>query len=180
MSHGLHPPRVDAGEKVRMGDKMCVERSLIDDLASRDINKVYRQRFNNGDVIYFRPERQLKNGNFRGKLICYYAGSPPIKPVTYNADPSIPSWELTLAADYPKVWKDNCEPLFPESTHQLCQPVKLHGSTRLIKIIREIDASMSKSPIWLDWLVHIGDSALCRLLETRLRRMARKAVNAIQ
>src|SRR5208282_6945163 len=31
MPHRLHPPRVDAGEKVRMGNKMCVERSLIDD-----------------------------------------------------------------------------------------------------------------------------------------------------
>src|SRR5207248_10068964 len=28
--HRLHPPRVDAGEKVRMGDKMRVERPLID------------------------------------------------------------------------------------------------------------------------------------------------------
>jgi hypothetical protein len=39
MSHRLHPPRVDAGEKVRMGDKMRVERSLIDDLATRDVNQ---------------------------------------------------------------------------------------------------------------------------------------------
>src|SRR4029077_721372 len=39
MSHRLHPPRVDAGEKVRMGDKMRVERSLIDDLVTRDVNQ---------------------------------------------------------------------------------------------------------------------------------------------
>jgi len=37
--HRFHPPRVDAGEKVRMGDKMRVERSLIDDLATRDVNQ---------------------------------------------------------------------------------------------------------------------------------------------
>src|ERR1700724_4049609 len=35
--HRLHPPRIDAGEKVRMGDKMRVERPLIDDLATRDV-----------------------------------------------------------------------------------------------------------------------------------------------
>src|SRR5215831_5240754 len=39
VSHRLHPPRVDAGEKARMGDKMRVERSLIDDLATRDVNQ---------------------------------------------------------------------------------------------------------------------------------------------
>jgi hypothetical protein len=39
MPHRLHPPRVDAGEKVRMGDKMRVQRSLIDDLATRDVNQ---------------------------------------------------------------------------------------------------------------------------------------------
>jgi hypothetical protein len=39
MPHRLHPPRVDAGEKVRMGDKMRVERSLVDDLATRDVNQ---------------------------------------------------------------------------------------------------------------------------------------------
>src|SRR5215813_3978460 len=33
--HRFHPPRVDAGEKVRMGDKMRVKRSLVDDLAAR-------------------------------------------------------------------------------------------------------------------------------------------------
>src|ERR1700726_633063 len=37
--HRLHPPRIDAGEKVRMGDKMRVERPLIDDLATRDVNQ---------------------------------------------------------------------------------------------------------------------------------------------
>src|SRR6202011_3451399 len=37
--HRLHPPRVDAGEKVRVGDEMRVERSLIDDLATRDVNQ---------------------------------------------------------------------------------------------------------------------------------------------
>src|SRR5215469_17076758 len=39
MPHRLYPPRVDAGEKVRMGDKMRVERSLIDDLATRDVEQ---------------------------------------------------------------------------------------------------------------------------------------------
>jgi hypothetical protein len=34
--HRLHPPRVDAGKKMRMGDKMRVERHLVDDLAARD------------------------------------------------------------------------------------------------------------------------------------------------
>jgi hypothetical protein len=34
--HRFHPPRVDAGEKARMGDKMRVKRYLIDDLAARD------------------------------------------------------------------------------------------------------------------------------------------------
>jgi len=37
--HRFHPPGVDAGEKVRMGDKMRVERFLIDDLATRDVNQ---------------------------------------------------------------------------------------------------------------------------------------------
>ena len=37
--HRFHPPRVDAGEKVRMRDKMGVERSLIDDLATCDVNE---------------------------------------------------------------------------------------------------------------------------------------------
>jgi len=37
MPHRFHPTRVDAGEKVRMGDKMRVECSLIDDLATRDV-----------------------------------------------------------------------------------------------------------------------------------------------
>jgi hypothetical protein len=32
-------PERDAGEKVRMGDKMRVERFLIDDLATRDVNQ---------------------------------------------------------------------------------------------------------------------------------------------
>src|SRR5215467_10306901 len=35
----LHPPRVDASEKVGMGDKMRVERSLIYDLTTRDVNQ---------------------------------------------------------------------------------------------------------------------------------------------
>jgi hypothetical protein len=30
MPHRLHPPRVDAGEKVRMGDKMRQHRMLAD------------------------------------------------------------------------------------------------------------------------------------------------------
>jgi hypothetical protein len=38
MPRRLHPPCVDVGEKVRMGDKMRVERSLIDDLATRDVD----------------------------------------------------------------------------------------------------------------------------------------------
>ena len=33
--HRLHPPRINAGEKVRMGSKMRVERPLTDDLAAR-------------------------------------------------------------------------------------------------------------------------------------------------
>src|SRR5438477_13132657 len=37
--HRFHTPRVNAGEKVRMGDQMRVERSLIDDLATRDVNQ---------------------------------------------------------------------------------------------------------------------------------------------
>src|SRR5215472_16531873 len=39
VTHRFHPPRVDAGEKVWMGDKMRVERSLIDDLATRDVDQ---------------------------------------------------------------------------------------------------------------------------------------------
>src|SRR5437764_4118882 len=35
----LHPPRVDAGQEVRVGDEMRVERSLIDDLATGDVNQ---------------------------------------------------------------------------------------------------------------------------------------------
>jgi len=35
MPHRLDPPRVDAGKKVRVGDKMRVKRPLIDDLAAR-------------------------------------------------------------------------------------------------------------------------------------------------
>src|SRR5690349_12101920 len=37
--HRLHPPCVDAGEKERMSDKMRVERRLVDDPASRDVNE---------------------------------------------------------------------------------------------------------------------------------------------
>src|SRR6476469_4579342 len=37
--HRLHPPCVDAGEKVRMSDKMLVERRLVDDLAARDVKQ---------------------------------------------------------------------------------------------------------------------------------------------
>ena len=39
MPHRLHPPRVNPGKKVRMGDQMRVERSLVDDLATRDVNQ---------------------------------------------------------------------------------------------------------------------------------------------
>ncbi len=70
-----------------------------------EINRVYRQIFKGGDAVYFRPETKLKNGNFRGKVIRHYTGGRPQKAVTYSADPSIPSWELTPLADYPKAWK---------------------------------------------------------------------------
>jgi hypothetical protein len=39
MPHRLHPPRVNAGEKVRMRDEMRVERSLIDYFAARDVDQ---------------------------------------------------------------------------------------------------------------------------------------------
>src|SRR5215469_5271324 len=39
MPHRFHPPRVNPGKKVRMGDNMRVERSLVDDLATRDVNQ---------------------------------------------------------------------------------------------------------------------------------------------
>ena len=61
--HRLYPPRIDAGEKVRMGDKMRVKRPLIDDLATRDVNQncvLLHQ------VQFARADQSLGGGRQRG------------------------------------------------------------------------------------------------------------------
>src|ERR1700738_4845233 len=71
----LHPPRIDAGEKVRMGDKMRVERPLIDDLATRDVNQ---DRVLLHQVQFARPDQSLGIGlilaGFFGAICVAWAG----------------------------------------------------------------------------------------------------------
>lgn len=70
--------------------------------------EVYKQTFKNGDVTFFKPEKKLKNGRYKGLLLDSGAGGrSKKKPVQKTVDLSLPMWKKTESDEIPDIFKES-------------------------------------------------------------------------
>lgn len=67
--------------------------------ASMDPGKWYKQQFQGGDELYFKPQTQLKNKNWSGLLVRYYGGRPEAAKQNSVSNPNL--WSEVKESEIP-------------------------------------------------------------------------------